>query len=85
MRCATQRDVALVDIEVCTLHSSIRSWSAGALLAVLYITLFLGSLLAGVVYHAGHPDGIAIGYLTALVTGIGIVSLLTHLSRRRTE
>jgi hypothetical protein len=82
MRCATQLDVALVHIEVCTLHSSIRSWSAGAVLAVAYITLFLGSLLAGLVYHAGHPDGIAIGYVTALAIGIGIVTLLAHLSRR---
>lgn len=49
--------------------------TVGLLLAVAYITLFLGSVLAGVVHHAGHPDGIVLGYLIALVLAIIIVPL----------
>lgn len=64
------------------MHSSFRSWSIGAVLAVAYITLFLGSLLAGLVYHAGRPDGIAIGYLAALAIGIATVTALGYRSRR---
>lgn len=47
-----------------------RDWSIGAWLAVAYITLFLGSVLAGYVYHAGQPEGIALGYAIALMIAI---------------
>lgn len=47
--------------------------TVGLLLAVGYITIFLGPVLAGVVYHAGRPEGIVLGYLIALVIAILIV------------
>lgn len=49
--------------------------TVGLMLAVAYITIFLGSVLAGVVYHAGHPDGIVLGYLIAFVIAVLIVPL----------
>lgn len=53
-----------------------RGWTTGAWLAVAYITLFLGSVLAGFVYRAGHPDGIVLGYLLALAIGILVLLLI---------
>ena len=50
-----------------------RGWTTGAWLAVAYITLFLGSVLAGFVYRAGHPDGIVLGYLVAFVIAVAIL------------
>lgn len=47
--------------------------TVGLMLAVAYITTFLGSVLAGVVYHAGRPDGIILGYLIAFVLAVVIV------------
>ena len=58
---------------------------AGAWLAVAYITLFLGSILAGWVYHAGRPEGIILGYAIALVIGAGIVPFLFGRPRRPSE
>lgn len=49
--------------------------TVGLMLAVAYITMFLGSVLGGVVYHAGRPEGIVLGYLIALVIAVLIVPL----------
>lgn len=62
-----------------------RDWTIGAWLAVAYITLFLGSVLAGIVYHAGNPDGIVLGYVIALVIGVGIVPFLFGRPSRPSE
>lgn len=62
-----------------------RDWTIGAWLAVAYITLFLGSVLAGWVYHAGRPEGIVLGYVIALVIAIGIVPRLFGRPRRPSE
>ena len=53
-----------------------RGWTTGAWLAVAYITLFLGSVLAGWVYHAGRAEGIVLGYAIALVVAILTVLLV---------
>ena len=50
-----------------------RDWTIGAWLAIAYITLFLGSVVAGFVYHAGHPDGIILGYLLAFIIAVIIL------------
>ena len=50
-----------------------RGWTTGAWLAIAYITLVLGSVLSGVVFHAGHPDGIVLGYVLAFLIAIVVM------------
>lgn len=62
-----------------------RDWTLGAWLAVAYITLFLGSVLAGVVYHSGRPEGIVLGYVSALILAILILPFSGGRRKRRSR
>lgn len=55
------------------------------MLSVAYITLFLGSVLAGVVFDAGHLDGIILGYLIAFVFAVLLMPLLDPGTKAREE
>ncbi len=55
------------------------------MLAVAYITLFLGSVLAGVVFNAGHPAGIVLGYLIAFVFAVLLMPLFDPGTKAREE